>query len=186
MARAEKLVHLPGQTVDNTERPGVQVGQRGSGADSLRAGKPYERSAPGRRRRATPIRSRHALDGTQPPLIVFTPKSMLRDKPRSAASRASPRSSSVRCSKSRPEQGPRNRVDQREAVLRVVASKTKDKRDDVAVVRIKPLAPLFERLLSKALDNRRASRGSSGYRRSRATKEPDRGSPGATDLCPRS
>jgi multifunctional 2-oxoglutarate metabolism enzyme len=34
----------------------------------------------------------------------------------------------------------------------LVASKTKDKRDDVAVLRIKPLAPLFERLLSKALD----------------------------------
>ena len=45
---------------------------------------------------------RHALDGIQRQLIIFTPKSMLRNKVRSAISRTSPISSSVRSWRSPP------------------------------------------------------------------------------------
>ena len=103
---------------------------------------------------------RHALDGVQRPLIVFTPKSMLRNK------------AAVSDIKEFTEYGFRSVLEEptyadgigdRSTVRRIlltsgklyyelVARKAKENRDDVAIVRIEQLAPLPKRRLEETLD----------------------------------
>jgi multifunctional 2-oxoglutarate metabolism enzyme len=103
---------------------------------------------------------RHALDGVQRPLIVFTPKSMLRNK------------AVVSDIKEFTEFGFRSVLEEptyadgigdRSAVQRIlltsgkiyyelVARKAKENRDDVAIVRIEQLAPVPKRRLEETLD----------------------------------
>jgi 2-oxoglutarate decarboxylase len=108
---------------------------------------------------------RHALDGVQRPMIVFTPKSMLRNK------------AAVSDIKEFTEFGFRSVLEEptyadgigdRSTVRRIlltsgklyyelVARKAKDNRDDVAIVRIEQLAPLPKRRLEETLDRYRAA-----------------------------
>ncbi len=103
---------------------------------------------------------RHALDGIHRPLVVFTPKSMLRNK------------AAVSDVKDFTEQKFRSVLEEptyevgtgdREKVTRIllcsgklyydiVARKTKDKRDDVAILRIEQLYPLPDKRLRKTLE----------------------------------
>ena len=103
---------------------------------------------------------RHGLDGVQRPLIVFTPKSMLRNK------------AVVSDIKEFTEYGFRSVLEEptyadgigdRSTVRRIlltsgklyyelVARKAKENRDDVAIVRIEQLAPLPKRRLAETLD----------------------------------
>jgi multifunctional 2-oxoglutarate metabolism enzyme len=103
---------------------------------------------------------RHGLDGIQRPLIVFTPKSMLRNK------------AAVSDLKDFTEQKFRSVLEEptytdgdghRTKVKRILltsgkiyyelaARKAKEQRDDVAIVRIEQLAPLPRRRLSNTLD----------------------------------
>ena len=89
---------------------------------------------------------RHGLDGVHRPLIVFTPKSMLRNK---AAV------SDIRDFTER--DGDRTKVTRilltsGKIYYELAARKEKDNRDDVAIVRIEQLAPLPKRRLAVTLD----------------------------------
>jgi multifunctional 2-oxoglutarate metabolism enzyme len=104
---------------------------------------------------------RHALDGIHRPLIVFTPKSMLRNK--AAVSDVKDfTESKFRSVLEEPtyEDG----VGDRDKVTRIllcsgklyydiVARKAKDKRDDVAILRIEQLYPLPNKRLRNALES---------------------------------
>ncbi|MGB7111959.1 MAG: thiamine pyrophosphate-dependent enzyme, partial [Mycobacterium sp.] len=103
---------------------------------------------------------RHALDGVQRPLIVFTPKSMLRNKAAVSDIRdfTETKFHSV-LEEPTYEEG----VGDRSKVTRVLltsgkiyyemaARKAKDNRDDVAIVRIEQLAPLPQKRLRETLD----------------------------------
>ena len=104
---------------------------------------------------------RHALDGIHRPLIVFTPKSMLRNK----AAVSDIRDFTEQKFRSVMEEptytdgdGDRDKV--RRILLtsgkiyyELVARKAKDNREDVAIVRIEQLAPLPRRRLNQTLDN---------------------------------
>ena len=98
---------------------------------------------------------RHALDGVQRPLIVFTPKSMLRNKAVVSDIKefTETRFHSV-LEEPTYEEGTGDRSKATRMLLtsgkiyyELAARKTKDNRDDVAIVRIEQLAPLpFHRL----------------------------------------
>jgi 2-oxoglutarate decarboxylase len=104
---------------------------------------------------------RHGLDGVHRPLIVFTPKSMLRNK----AAVSDIRDFTEQKFRSIMEEptytdgeGDRNKVTRilltsGKIYYELVARKEKDKRDDVAIVRIEQLAPLPKRRLSNTLDS---------------------------------
>ncbi|KUI30722.1 multifunctional oxoglutarate decarboxylase/oxoglutarate dehydrogenase thiamine pyrophosphate-binding subunit/dihydrolipoyllysine-residue succinyltransferase subunit [Mycobacterium sp. GA-2829] len=103
---------------------------------------------------------RHGLDGIQRPLIVFTPKSMLRNK----AAVSDIRDFTEQKFRSVLEEPTYTDGDgDREKVKRVlltsgkiyyelVARKNKESRDDIAIVRIEQLAPLPKRRLAETLD----------------------------------
>jgi 2-oxoglutarate decarboxylase len=103
---------------------------------------------------------RHALDGIRRPLIVFTPKSMLRNKAAVSDIRDFTESK-FRSVLEEPVytdgDGDRNKV--RRLLLcsgklyyELAARKAKDGRDDVAIVRIEQLAPLPRRRIAETLD----------------------------------
>ncbi|MEZ0355290.1 multifunctional oxoglutarate decarboxylase/oxoglutarate dehydrogenase thiamine pyrophosphate-binding subunit/dihydrolipoyllysine-residue succinyltransferase subunit [Mycobacterium sp. SA01] len=104
---------------------------------------------------------RHGLDGVHRPLIVFTPKSMLRNK----AAVSDIRDFTEQKFRSILEEptytdgdGDRNKVTRilltsGKIYYELVARKDKDKRDDVAIVRVEQLAPLPKRRLSNTLDS---------------------------------
>src|SRR4051794_37224306 len=104
---------------------------------------------------------RHGLDGVHRPLIVFTPKSMLRNK----AAVSDIRDFTEQKFRSILEEptytdgeGDRNKVSRilltsGKIYYELVARKDKDKRDDVAIVRVEQLAPLPKRRLSATLDS---------------------------------
>jgi multifunctional 2-oxoglutarate metabolism enzyme len=103
---------------------------------------------------------RHALDGIQRPLIVFTPKSMLRNK---AAVSDIRDFTETKFHSVLEEPTYADGVGDRAKVTRMLltsgklyyelaARKAKDNRDDVAIVRIEQLAPLPRRRLSETLD----------------------------------
>ena len=104
---------------------------------------------------------RHGLDGVHRPLIVFTPKSMLRNK----AAVSDIRDFTEQKFRSILEEptytdgdGDRNKVSRilltsGKIYYELVARKDKDKRDDVAIVRVEQLAPLPKRRLSNTLDS---------------------------------
>ncbi|WP_343601405.1 multifunctional oxoglutarate decarboxylase/oxoglutarate dehydrogenase thiamine pyrophosphate-binding subunit/dihydrolipoyllysine-residue succinyltransferase subunit [Mycobacterium sp.] len=102
---------------------------------------------------------RHALDGVQRPLIVFTPKSMLRNK---AAVSDIKDFTEIKFRSVLEEPAYEDGVGDRTAVRRVLltsgklyyelaARKARDGRDDVAIVRIEQLAPLPKRRLGETL-----------------------------------
>ena len=103
---------------------------------------------------------RHGLDGVHRPLIVFTPKSMLRNK----AAVSDIRDFTERKFRSILEEPTYTDGDgDRTKVTRVLltsgkiyyeleARKKQDKRDDVAIIRIEQLAPLPKRRLAVTLD----------------------------------
>ncbi len=103
---------------------------------------------------------RHALDGIQRPLIVFTPKSMLRnkaavsdlkefteDKFRSVLEEPTYTEGTGDRSKAT-----RMLLTSGKIYYELAARKAKEERDDVAIVRIEQLAPLPRRRLSETLD----------------------------------
>lgn len=104
---------------------------------------------------------RHGLDGVHRPLIVFTPKSMLRNK----AAVSDLRDFTEQKFRSIMEEptytdgdGDRNKVTRilltsGKIYYELVARKGKDTRDDVAIVRVEQLAPLPKRRLSNTLDS---------------------------------
>ena len=103
---------------------------------------------------------RHALDGIQRPLIVFTPKSMLRNK---AAVSDIKDFTEMKFRSVIEEPTYEDGIGDRDKVKRIllcsgklyyelVARKAKDKRDDVAIVRIEQLYPLPKRRLASTLD----------------------------------
>jgi 2-oxoglutarate decarboxylase len=103
---------------------------------------------------------RHALDGIQRPLVVFTPKSMLRNK---AAVSDIRDFTETKFRSVLEEPTYADGVGDRAKVTRMLltsgklyyelaARKAKDNRDDVAIVRIEQLAPLPRRRLSQTLD----------------------------------
>jgi 2-oxoglutarate decarboxylase len=103
---------------------------------------------------------RHALDGIQRPLIVFTPKSMLRNK---AAVSDIKDFTELKFRSVLEEPSYDDGIGDRGEVRRIlltsgklyyelVARKAKDERDDVAIVRIEQLAPLPRRRLGETLD----------------------------------
>ncbi len=103
---------------------------------------------------------RHALDGIQRPLIVFTPKSMLRNK---AAISDVKDFTDVKFRSVLEEPTYEDGVGDRSKVTRVLLTsgklyyelatrKAKDSRDDIAIVRIEQLAPLPKRRLAETLD----------------------------------
>jgi 2-oxoglutarate decarboxylase len=104
---------------------------------------------------------RHALDGVQRPLIVFTPKSMLRNKAVVSDIRdfTEDKFHSVLEEPTYAEGiGDRNKVTRMlltsgKLYYELAARKQKDNRDDVAIVRIEQLAPLPRRRLSETLDS---------------------------------
>ncbi|HJT92423.1 MAG TPA: multifunctional oxoglutarate decarboxylase/oxoglutarate dehydrogenase thiamine pyrophosphate-binding subunit/dihydrolipoyllysine-residue succinyltransferase subunit [Mycobacterium sp.] len=103
---------------------------------------------------------RHALDGIHRPLIVFTPKSMLRNK----AAVSDIRDFTEQKFRSVLEEptytdgdGDRNKVKRilltsGKIYYEMVARKSKDQRDDVAIVRVEQLAPLPRRRLAETLE----------------------------------
>ena len=103
---------------------------------------------------------RHSLDGIQRPLIVFTPKSMLRNK----AAVSDIRDFTEQKFRSVLEEptytdGDGDRSKARRMLLtsgklyyELAARKAKEKRDDVAIVRLEQLAPLPKRRLAETLD----------------------------------
>ncbi|MDH6197532.1 2-oxoglutarate decarboxylase [Mycobacterium frederiksbergense] len=103
---------------------------------------------------------RHGLDGIQRPLIVFTPKSMLRNK----AAVSDIRDFTEQKFRSVLEEptytdGDGDRAKVRRVLLcsgkiyyDLLARKAKDDREDVAIVRIEQLAPLPRRRLAETLD----------------------------------
>ena len=103
---------------------------------------------------------RHALDGIQRPLIVFTPKSMLRNK---AAVSNIKDFTDVKFRSVLEEPGFEDGLDDRAKVTRILltsgklyfelaARKAQDSRDDIAIVRIEQLAPLPKRRLADTLN----------------------------------
>src|SRR6201995_2254286 len=104
---------------------------------------------------------RHALDGVQRPLIVFTPKSMLRNKAAVSDVKdfTEDRFPSVLEEPTYTEgTGDRSKVTRilltsGKIYYELAARKLKDNRDDVAIVRIEQLAPLPRRRLSETLDS---------------------------------
>ncbi|TFV57525.1 multifunctional oxoglutarate decarboxylase/oxoglutarate dehydrogenase thiamine pyrophosphate-binding subunit/dihydrolipoyllysine-residue succinyltransferase subunit [Mycobacterium sp. PS03-16] len=104
---------------------------------------------------------RHALDGIQRPLIVFTPKSMLRNK----AAVSDIRDFTEQKFRSVMEEptytdgdGDRSKVKRilltsGKIYYELAARKAKEKRDDVAIVRVEQLAPLPKRRLAETLDS---------------------------------
>ena len=103
---------------------------------------------------------RHALDGVMRPLIVFTPKSMLRNK---AAVSDIKDFTETKFRSVLEEPTYEDGIGDRSKVTRILltsgkiyyelaARKAKDNRDDVAIVRIEQLAPLPKRRLSETLD----------------------------------
>ena len=103
---------------------------------------------------------RHALDGIRRPLIVFTPKSMLRNK---AAVSDVKDFTDVKFRSVLEEPIYEDAIGDRSKVTRILltsgklyfelaARKAKDNRDDVAIVRIEQLAPLPKRRLAETLD----------------------------------
>ena len=103
---------------------------------------------------------RHGLDGIQRPLIVFTPKSMLRNK----AAVSDIRDFTENKFRSVLEEptytdgdGDRNKVTRLlltsgKLYYELAARKAKDNREDIAIVRIEQLAPLPRRRLAETLD----------------------------------
>jgi multifunctional 2-oxoglutarate metabolism enzyme len=103
---------------------------------------------------------RHGLDGIQRPLIVFTPKSMLRNK----AAVSDIRDFTEQKFRSILEEptytdGDGDRTKVKRILLTsgklyydLLARKAKDKRDDIAIVRVEQLAPLPRRRLAETLD----------------------------------
>jgi multifunctional 2-oxoglutarate metabolism enzyme len=103
---------------------------------------------------------RHGLDGIHRPLIVFTPKSMLRNK----AAVSDLREFTEMKFRSVIEEptytegtGDRDKVKRilltsGKIYYELVARKNKEERDDVAIVRIEQLAPLPKRRLNETLD----------------------------------
>ena len=104
---------------------------------------------------------RHGLDGIRRPLIVFTPKSMLRNK----AAVSDIRDFTEQKFRSILEEptytdgeGDRNLVKRilltsGKIYYELAARKAKDKRDDVAIIRVEQLAPLPKRRLGNTLDS---------------------------------
>jgi multifunctional 2-oxoglutarate metabolism enzyme len=103
---------------------------------------------------------RHALDGVQRPLIVFTPKSMLRNK---AAVSDIKEFTETRFHSVLEEPTYSDGTGDRSMVTRILltsgkiyyelaARKAKDNRDDIAIVRIEQLAPLPLHRLSETLE----------------------------------
>ncbi|BCO35025.1 multifunctional oxoglutarate decarboxylase/oxoglutarate dehydrogenase thiamine pyrophosphate-binding subunit/dihydrolipoyllysine-residue succinyltransferase subunit [Mycobacterium heckeshornense] len=103
---------------------------------------------------------RHALDGIQRPLIVFTPKSMLRHK---AAVSEIKDFTEIKFRSVLEEPTYEDGIGDRSKVRRMLltsgklyyelaARKAKDHRDDIAIVRIEQLAPLPRRRLRETLD----------------------------------
>lgn len=104
---------------------------------------------------------RHGLDGIRRPLIVFTPKSMLRNK----AAVSDIRDFTEQKFRSILEEptytdgeGDRNLVKRilltsGKIYYELAARKVKDKRDDVAIIRVEQLAPLPKRRLGNTLDS---------------------------------
>jgi multifunctional 2-oxoglutarate metabolism enzyme len=103
---------------------------------------------------------RHALDGVQRPLIVFTPKSMLRNK---AATSDIKDFTEIKFRSVLEEPTYEDGIGDRRMATRIlltsgklyyelVAQKARDNRDDVAIVRIEQLAPLPRRRLNETLD----------------------------------
>ena len=103
---------------------------------------------------------RHGLDGIRRPLIVFTPKSMLRNKAAVSDIRDFTEQSSGRFSRSRRTPTAKAIAISSSGILltsgkiyyELAARKAKDKRDDVAIVRVEQLAPLPKRRLGNTLD----------------------------------
>ncbi len=104
---------------------------------------------------------RHALDGVQRPLIVFTPKSMLRNK---AAVSDIKEFTETRFHSVLEEPTYSDGIGDRNKATRMLltsgkiyyelaARKAKDSRDDVAIVRIEQLAPLPFHRLSETLEH---------------------------------
>jgi 2-oxoglutarate decarboxylase len=103
---------------------------------------------------------RHALDGIDRPLIVFTPKSMLRNKA-AVSDIADFTEQKFRSILEEPtyDVGDGDRSKVRRILLtsgklyyELAARKAKDHRDDVAILRIEQLYPLPKRRLSNTLD----------------------------------
>ncbi|WP_448418756.1 multifunctional oxoglutarate decarboxylase/oxoglutarate dehydrogenase thiamine pyrophosphate-binding subunit/dihydrolipoyllysine-residue succinyltransferase subunit [Mycolicibacterium sp. XJ1819] len=103
---------------------------------------------------------RHGLDGIQRPLIVFTPKSMLRNKA-AVSDLKDFTEAKFRSVLEEPtyEEGTGDRSKVRRLLLtsgklyyELAARKNKDKREDVAMVRVEQLAPLPRRRLAETLD----------------------------------
>ncbi|MEI7717389.1 MAG: multifunctional oxoglutarate decarboxylase/oxoglutarate dehydrogenase thiamine pyrophosphate-binding subunit/dihydrolipoyllysine-residue succinyltransferase subunit, partial [Mycobacterium sp.] len=103
---------------------------------------------------------RHALDGVQRPLIVFTPKSMLRNK---AAVSDVKDFTDIKFRSVLEEPTYDDGIGDRGKVSRILltsgkiyyelaAHKAADNRDDVAIVRIEQLAPLPKRRLNETLE----------------------------------
>ena len=104
---------------------------------------------------------RHSLDGIQRPLIVFTPKSMLRNK---AAVSDIKEFTETKFRSVIEEPTYTDGIGDRTMVNRILlcsgklyydlaARKAKDNREDVAIVRIEQLAPLPKRRLANTLDS---------------------------------
>ncbi|MGB6209807.1 MAG: multifunctional oxoglutarate decarboxylase/oxoglutarate dehydrogenase thiamine pyrophosphate-binding subunit/dihydrolipoyllysine-residue succinyltransferase subunit, partial [Mycobacterium sp.] len=104
---------------------------------------------------------RHALDGVQRPLIVFTPKSMLRNKSAVSDIRdfTEDKFHSVLEEPTYAEGiGDRNKATRMlltsgKIYYELAARKAKDNRDDIAIVRIEQLAPLPRTRLREMLDH---------------------------------
>jgi 2-oxoglutarate decarboxylase len=104
---------------------------------------------------------RHALDGVQRPLIVFTPKSMLRNKAAVSGIRdfTEDKFHSVLEEPTYVEGiGDRSKATRMlltsgKVYYELAARKAKDNRDDVAIVRIEQLAPLPRKRISEMLDH---------------------------------
>jgi 2-oxoglutarate decarboxylase len=103
---------------------------------------------------------RHALDGIQRPLVVFTPKSMLRNK---AAVSDIKDFTETKFRSVLEEPTYEDGIGDREKVNRILlcsgklyydlaARKTKENRDDIAIVRIEQLYPTPKRRLGNTLD----------------------------------
>ncbi|OMC04860.1 multifunctional oxoglutarate decarboxylase/oxoglutarate dehydrogenase thiamine pyrophosphate-binding subunit/dihydrolipoyllysine-residue succinyltransferase subunit [Mycolicibacterium fortuitum] len=103
---------------------------------------------------------RHGLDGIQRPLIVFTPKSMLRNKAAVSDIRDFTEQkfrSVLEESAYTDGEGDRSKVTRLllcsgKIYYDLAARKAKDNRDDVAIVRLEQLAPLPRRRLAETLD----------------------------------
>ena len=126
---------------------------------------------------------RHGLDGIHRPLIVFTPKSMLRNKAAVSDIRdfTEMKFRSV-IEEPTYEDGIGDRTKVKRILLtsgkiyyELAARKSKDTRDDIGIVRIEQLAPLPKRRLSQTLDRIRTPSSTSGCRRSPPTRGHGRG-----------